>query len=60
MDVHTELKLTELAITARYTSSGASSGRATSWTWSDFLGSLSALSTPSNISTSPARTTAAR
>src|SRR3954468_9688690 len=39
IDVHTVLKLIELAITATYASSGASSGSATSSTWRDLRGS---------------------
>ena len=54
------LKLMALAIWATYTSSGASSGVATSSTWSDLRGSLSADSTPSHMSTSSAFTKAAR
>src|SRR5262245_40306733 len=50
----------ELAITAMNTSSGASSGSSTSSMWIDFRGSLSGEATPSNISCSSARTTAAR
>jgi len=46
---HTVLKLIDDAMTATYASSGASSGRATSSTWSDLRGSFSAESTPSNI-----------
>ena len=49
IEVHTVLKLMLDAITAMYTSSGASSGVATSSTWSDLRGSLSHESTPSNI-----------
>ena len=41
IEVHTVLKLMALAITAMYASSGASSGVATSPTWSDLRGSLS-------------------
>ena len=60
IDVQTLLKLMLDAITARYTSSGASSGVATSSTWIDLRGSLSADSTPSNIPASSRRTNAAR
>ena len=60
IDVQTVLKLIDDAITATYASSGASSGSATSPTWSDLRGSLSADSTPSNIPTSSRRTKAAR
>src|SRR5690606_19941066 len=49
IEVQTVLKLIEEAITARYTSSGASSGVGTSPTCSDLRGSLSADSTPSHI-----------
>jgi hypothetical protein len=42
IDVHTVLKLMLLAMTARYTSSGASSGVGTSPTWRLLRGSLSA------------------
>ncbi len=60
MLVHTVLKLIELAITARYTSSGASGGVATSPTWRLLVGSLSADANPSNMSASSRRTKAAR
>ncbi len=40
IDVHTVLKLIELAMTAMYTSSGANSGVAMSSTWIDFRGSF--------------------
>ena len=49
IEVHTVLKLTAEAIIATYTSSGASSGVATSPTCSDLRGSLSAESTPSHM-----------
>ncbi len=60
IDVHTVLKLIDDAITARYTSSGASSGVGTWSTWIDLVGSLSAEATPSNMPTSSRRTNAAR
>src|SRR4051794_5456121 len=49
IEVHTVLKLMADAMTATYTSSGASSGVATSPTWSDFRGSLSSEATPSHM-----------
>nr|WP_323672095.1 hypothetical protein [Candidatus Poriferisodalis multihospitum] len=49
IEVHTVLKLMALAITAMYTSSGASSGVATSPMWVASRGSLSAEARPSNI-----------
>ncbi len=60
IDVQTVLKLMLEAITATYASSGASSGVATSPTWRLFAGSLSAESSPANISVSSRRTNAAR
>ena len=60
IDVQTVLKLIALAITARYTSSGASSGVCTSSTCSDLRGSFSSDSSPSNMSISSRRTKAAR
>src|SRR5690606_1721717 len=60
IDVHTVLKLIDDAITARYTSSGASSGVAIWSTWIDLVGSFSDDSTPSNMSVSSRRTNAAR
>ena len=60
IEVHTVLKLIALAMTATYASSGASSGVATSSTWSDLRGSLSAESRPSNIVCSSRSTNAAR
>src|SRR4029450_9797428 len=60
IEVHTVLKLIELAMTARYTSSGASSGVGTSPMCSDFRGSLSSDGTPAHISCSARRTCAAR
>src|SRR4051794_33752301 len=59
IDVHTVLKLIELAITARYTSSGASSGVATASTCRLLRGALSAESRPSNMAVSSRRTNAA-
>ncbi len=56
IEVHTVLKLMELAITATKASSGASSGTATSPTWRDFLGSLSSETSPSNMPVSSRRT----
>ena len=60
IDVHTVLKLIELAMTARYTSSGASSGVGTSPTCSDLRGSLSSEAMPSHMSCSLRSTWAAR
>jgi hypothetical protein len=57
---HTVLKLMLLAITARYTSSGASSGVGTSPTWRLFRGSFSFEGTPAHISCSAASTCTAR
>jgi len=60
IEVHTVLKLMALAITATYASSGANSGTATSPMWSDLRGSLSSVSSPSNMPTSSRRTKEAR
>ena len=54
------LKLIDDAMTATYASSGASSGRRTSPTTMDLVGSLSSDATPSNIVASSRRTYAAR
>ena len=60
IDVQTVLKLIELAITATYASSGASSGSGTSSRCNDLRGSFAAESMPSNIPTSSLRTITAR
>ncbi len=60
IEVHTVLKLMELAMTAMTASSGASSGTATSCTCRLLRGSFSEDSRPANISCSSASTTAAR
>jgi hypothetical protein len=59
-EVHTVLKLMLLAITARYTSSGASSGVGTSPTWRLLRGSLSFDATPSHMVCSSRSTCTAR
>ena len=60
IDVHTVLKLIELAITAITASSGAISGNGNSSTWVDRRGSFSSDGMPANISCSSARTRAPR
>ena len=60
IEVHTVLKLIELAMTAMTTSSGASSGSGRSPTWRLLRGSLSQDSTPSHMSASERSTWAAR
>ena len=60
IDVHTVLKLIELAITATSASSGASSGSGKSSTRIDFRGSFCSDGIPSNIFWSSARTSAPR
>src|SRR6185436_7258851 len=60
IEVQTVLKLMLDAMTARYTSSGANAGVATSSTWRLLVGSLSADATPSNMPTSSRSTNAAR
>jgi hypothetical protein len=60
MLVQTVLKLMLLAITARYTSSGANSGVGTSPTWRLWRGSLSFDATPFHMSCSSLSTWTAR
>ncbi len=60
IELHTVLKLMELAITATTASSGASSGSAISCTCRERRGSLSSEANPSNIPISSLRTTTAR
>ena len=60
IELHTVLKLIELAITARTASSGASSGSSISCTCRERRGSFSEESSPSNMSWSSLRTTTAR
>ena len=60
IDVHTVLKLIELAMTATIASSGASSGSGKSSTRTDLRGSFCSDGSPSNMFWSSARTSAPR